>query len=431
MRVSSGMIFDAGVAGINRKTESLLHLQQQISAGRRILTPSDDPVAAARALEVTQSDDVIKQLTLNQGSAKQSLGLEDGQLASVNDVLGRIRELAVQAGSTNLSTTSRNGIAVELRSRFTELLGLANAADGTGQHMFAGYQGAVQPFGGSVDNLIAGGEIVYQGDDGQRTLQVAPSRYLEVSDSGNDVFRRIRSGNGYFATDYSAGNTGTGIISAGSVTNPATWNAATTKNLSIRFTVTGAVTTYDIVDTATGNSLLTGGAAPAPLGSQRTYQSGQPIVLTSQGAEAAFDLGASISVSGTPATGDSFSIAPSSSQSIFKTLANLIGALETPGGTAAADAKYMNELGQALTNIDQGIDNVLTVRARVGARLNEIESLGSLNDSLSLQYQQSLSDLQDLDYAKAITDLTRNQTDLQAAQQSFIKISQLSLFNYL
>ena len=431
MRVSSGMIFDAGVAGINRKTESLLHLQQQISAGRRILTPSDDPVAAARALEVTQSDDVIKQLTLNQGSAKQSLGLEDGQLASVGDVLGRVRELAVQAGNTSLPTSSRNSIAIELRARFSELLGLANAADGAGQYMFAGYSANVQPFSGTVEGLIAGGEISYQGDDGQRTLQVAPSRYLEVSDSGNDVFKRIRSGNGYFATDYSAGNTGTGIASAGAVTSPATWNAATTKNLSIRFTVTGAVTTYDIVDTATGNSLLTGGAAPAPLGSQRTYQSGQPIVLTSQGAEAAFDLGASVVISGSPASGDSFSIAPSSSQSIFKTLANLIGALETPGGTAAADTKYMNELGQALTNIDQGIDNVLTVRARVGARLNEIESLGSLNDSLSLQYQQSLSDLQDLDYAKAITDLTRNQTDLQAAQQSFIKISQLSLFNYL
>ena len=55
MRISTGMIFDAGVAGINRQTGSLLHLQQQVSSGRRILTPSDDPVAAAQALEVTQA----------------------------------------------------------------------------------------------------------------------------------------------------------------------------------------------------------------------------------------------------------------------------------------------------------------------------------------------------------------------------------------
>ena len=288
-----------------------------------------------------------------------------------------------------------------------------------------------QPFGGSVDNILAGNEIVYQGDDGRRTMQVSPSRFVEVSDSGNDVFKRIRSGNGYFSTDYAAGNSGTGIVTSGSVTNPATWSAATTKDVTINFTVSAGVTTYDLIDTSSGISLLTGAAGPAPLANQRAYQSGQPIVLKSQGAEAAFDLGASTSVSGAPASGDSFSIAPSASQSIFVTLANLIGALETPTGTPATDVKYINDIGFALTNLDQGIDNVLRVRASIGSRMNEIDSLSSLNENLSLQYQQNLSDLQDLDYAKAISDLTRKQVDLEAAQQSFSRISQLSLFNYL
>jgi flagellar hook-associated protein 3 FlgL len=63
--------------------------------------------------------------------------------------------------------------------------------------------------------------------------------------------------------------------------------------------------------------------------------------------------------------------------------------------------------------------------------MGEIDSLSSVNEDLSLQYQQTLSQLQDLDYAKAISDLTRKQTDLQAAQQSFVRMSQLSLFNYL
>jgi flagellar hook-associated protein 3 FlgL len=136
-------------------------------------------------------------------------------------------------------------------------------------------------------------------------------------------------------------------------------------------------------------------------------------------------------ISGAPADGDSFSIAPSSSQSIFATLANLIGALETAGGTPAGNAKLGSEIGFALTNLDQSIDNILRVRAQLGSRLNEIESLSSVNEDLNLQYQQTLSQLQDLDYAKAISDLTRKQVDLQAAQQSFVKASQLSLFNYL
>ena len=136
-------------------------------------------------------------------------------------------------------------------------------------------------------------------------------------------------------------------------------------------------------------------------------------------------------LTGAPANGDSFSVAPSSSQSVFVTLAKLIGALEAPSGTPAANARLGNETGFALTNLDQGMDNILRVRAQIGARLAETESLGNLNEDLKLQYQQTLSQLQDLDYAKAIADLTRKQTDLQAAQQSFARISQLSLFNYL
>lgn len=430
MRVSSGMIFDAGVAGINRQTASLLHSQLQLSSGRRILAPSDDPVAAAQALEVTQASDIVAQFTRNQGFSTSALGLEEAQLSSVGDVLARVRELAVQGGNTNLSASARKAIAIELRSRFDELLGIANATDGAGQHIFAGFMAATTPFGGSVDNILAGNEIVYQGDDGQRKLQVSPGRSIDVSDSGSDVFKRIRNGNGYFATDYANGNTGTGIVTSGAVTNPAAWNAATTKDVAVKFTVTAGVTSYDLVDTTSGNSLLTGAAAPAPLVSQRTFQSGQPVVL-GQAGPPPFDLGGSVTITGAPADGDSFSISPSTSQSVFATLANLIGALEASAGTPAADAKYINEIGFAVTNIDQASNNILGIRARIGSRMNEIDALGSVNDNLSLQYQQTLSKLQDVDYAKTISDLTRNQTALQAAQQSFVKISQLSLFNYL
>ena len=430
MRVSSGMIFDAGVASLNRQTAALLHVQQQVASGRRILKPSDDPVAAARALEVTQAGDLVAQFKQNQDAATSALGLEEAQLASVGEVLGRVRELAVQAGNTNLSATSRKGIATELRARFDQLVAIANATDGNGQHIFSGYVGAATPFGGAVDNLLAGNEIVYQGDDGQRTLQVSPSRFVEVSDSGSDVFKRIRNGNGYFVTDYAAGNTGTGIVTAGAVTNPAAWNLAAAKNVAVRFTVTAGVTTYDLVDTVSGNSLLTGSAAPAPVVDQRTFQSGQPIVL-SQAIPPLFDLGGSITINGKPANGDSFSIAPSTTQSVFVTLANLIGALEAPPGPPAADAKYINEIGFALTNLDQASENVLRVRAGIGSRINEVESLGNLSDSLGLQYQQTLSNLQDVDYNKAISDLTRTKTNLEAAQLSFSRISQLSLFNYL
>jgi flagellar hook-associated protein 3 FlgL len=432
------MIFDAGVASINRQTSSLLHLQQQLASGRRILTPSDDPVAAARALEVTQASDVAAQFKQNQNYASSALGLEEVQLGSAGDVLARVRELAVQAGNTSLAASDRKAIAAELRARFEEMLGIANVTDGTGNHIFAGFMSAAKPFGGTVESILSGGEIGYAGDDGQRKLQISPTRFLEVSDSGNDVFKRVRNGNGYFATGYAAGNTGTGVVDSGSITDPAKWNALADKNFSISFGVDNAVvppvTYYDIVDTASGNSMLTGLAPvlpPTAATGQRVYQSGQPIILKSQGLEPPFDFGGSVLISGAPADNDSFGIAPSSSQSVFATLANLVGALEAPAGTPAANARLGSEIGFALTNLDHASDNILRIRAQIGSRMNEVESLAGLNDELALQYQQTLSDLQDLDYAKAISDLTRKQTDLEAAQQSFIRISQLSLFNYL
>ena len=430
MRISTGMIFDAGVVGMNRQSATLVHLQQQVASGRRILTPSDDPVAAAQALDVTVASDANAQFKKNQGYATSALGLEDAQLSSTNDLLSRIQELAVTGSATNLPLSNRKGIATELRSDFDQLMSIANATDGTGQHIFSGFMGSTTPFSGSVDGILAGTPIAYQGDDGQRTSQVSPSRFVEVSDSGNSVFNRIASGNGYFTTNYANGNTGTGIIGAGTVTDPAAWNAAATKNVAIKFTVTAGVTTYDIVDTTSGNSLLTGGVAPAPVASQRAYQSGQAIILSQVGPPA-FNLGASVVVSGNPASGDSFSVAPSTSQSLFTTVAKLIGVLESPTGTPATDAKYTSDINSALTNLDQAANNILRVRAGIGSRMNEVDSLGSLNDSLTLQYKQTLSNLQDVDYAKAVTDLTRTQTGLQAAQQSFAKISQLSLFNYL
>jgi flagellar hook-associated protein 3 FlgL len=434
------MIFDAGVSSINRQTALLLHVQQQVSTGRRIVTPADDPVNAARALEVTQSQDINAQFKLNHNNANSALGLEEAQLSSTMDLLSRVRQLAVQAGNTALSQTDRLAITTELRSRYEELTGIANATDGSGQYLFSGYMGSTKPFGGTVESILAGSEVVYQGDNGQRRLQVAPTRFLEVSDSGNDVFKRVPNGNGYFVTNYAAGNTGTGIIDAGSITEPAKWNAQPLKNLSISFSVDNAavppVTYYDILDATTGTSMLTGLAPtlpPTAVSGQRVYQSDQPIVLKNQGSEPnAFDFGGSVMISGSPADGDSFSIAPSSSQSIFATLGKLIGALETANTyTGGSTAKLSNDVGFALTNLDQAGENISRVRAQIGSRMSEIDSLSSVNADLSLQYQQTLSNLQDLDYAKAISELTRKQTDLQAAQQSFVKISQLSLFNYL
>ena len=429
MRVSSGMIYSAGLASIQKQTSSLLHTQQQVASGRRILTPADDPVAAARALEVEQAQNTNALYQNNQKAAGESLGLEEGRLVSAGDLIRNVRTLAVQGGGGALSDRDRRSIAAELRQRFDELLGLANATDGSGQHLFSGYMGDTTPFSGTVAT-----GVVYAGDEGQRQQQVSASRQIAVSDSGNDIFMRIRNGNASYATAATASNAGSGVIDAGTVTDPALWDAAGNgKDFTIVFAVSAAVppvTTYDIVDNVSGDSLLTGaapGAAPLP----RVFTPGQAIVLKNQGAEPAFDYGAQLVISGSPADGDTFDVDASSSQSLFATLGNLIDALESGTNTTSGNALLANRIGSALSNLDQAQDNLLRVRAAIGSRLNEIEALASAGEGLDLNYEETLSRLRDVDYAAAITQLTQEQGYLEAAQKSFLKVTDLSLFNYV
>ena len=189
--------------------------------------------------------------------------------------------------------------------------------------------------------------------------------------------------------------------------------------LEIVFSTVGATTYYDIQDAATSTSLLTAPIAFVP---------GQAIPLVKQTAPAA-DYGSQVVITGQPANGDTFSITPSSTQSLFATLENLIAAVEAP--VSGNNALLTNRLGDALTNLDQGMDNLLRVRASIGARMNELDALGSVGEDLGLQYQQTLSRLQDVDYAEAISNLTQQQTYLEAAQKSYLRVAGLSLFNYV
>ncbi|HVO88075.1 MAG TPA: flagellin, partial [Casimicrobiaceae bacterium] len=124
-------------------------------------------------------------------------------------------------------------------------------------------------------------------------------------------------------------------------------------------------------------------------------------------------------------------LAPSTAQSVFSTLQNLVATLSAPVTSGASTAQYRNGLNGALANLDQSIDHMLTARASFGASLNELDSLSSGNDDRSTQYDQSLSRLTDLDYNKALSDYARQQLALEAAQKSFAKVTGLSLFDYL
>ncbi len=402
MRISTSVLFDSGSARISEMQSSLAKTQTQISTGRRILTPADDPVGASQALVVSQSQSANEQLAINRRNAKNSLEQEEGALQGVTTLLDSVKSLIVAAGNGTLDNQQRGFYATELRGMFDELLGLANSQDGNGNYLFSGFQSTVQPF----SKTATGAQ--YGGDQGARMMQVAASRQLDAGDSGAIVFERNKTGNGTFVTAAAATNSGSGVASLGSVVNAA---ALTGQSYQVNFSVAAGVTTYSIVNTTTATTLSSGNA----------YVSGQAIT---------FD-GMQFDVSGAPSNGDQFTVAPSGNQSIFTTLTNLITALSTPVSNATDKANLASSLSTANTNVDHALGNVLTVRASIGIRLKEIDALDSQGEDINVQYAQQLEELEGLDYAKAISDLTKQKTMLEAAQQSFVKTANLSLFNFL
>lgn len=405
MRISTSTIYDKGTARMGELQTSLANTQQQVSTGKRILSPSDDPVASARALDVTNTQAINSQYAVNRRNAKDSLSASEGALQGVTSLLQDVKELIVEAGSGVLDDTQRGYIATELQGRFDELVGLANTKDGVGNFLFSGYQSSTQPFTATATGAQ------YAGDQGPREMQVHTGRQIEVTENGHALFEQINS-TGLFASG-SPGNAAGTSISAGTVLDASQVKAG--HSYSIKFTVAaGPTTTYDVVDTTNTSS-------PVTVSSGNAYTSGQPIT---------FD-GLQFTVSGTPGNNDTFTVKPNGQQSIFTTLKDLITTLQTPASSPTNRANIAYGLSTANANVDSALDNVLTVRASIGASLKELDSLDSLGADLNVQYSQSLSNLQDLDYVQAITDLMKQQNALQAAQQSFMKLSGLSLFNYL
>lgn len=301
MRVSTNTLYDQGIRSMLQQQSSLLKLQQQLSSGKRIMTPSDDPIGAARAHELSQSLSLNTQYADNRNRAMDSLQQVESTLGNVTNVIQNIRTMAVAAGNPAFSDSERHMMAVELRGHFEELLGLANTKDEQGNYLFSGFKGNTQPF---VEQPA--GVVTYQGDQGQRLIQVSGSRQLEVSETGEAVFG------------------------------------------------------------ADGSNL-------------------------------------------------------------FKTVEDFITALEMPGGGATLN----NAVNTALQDFDVALDNVLSKRAAIGSRMQEVDALQQIGEDIAVQYQQTLSRLQDLDYAQAISDMMRQQASLEAAQKTFTSVSGLSLFNMI
>lgn len=397
LRISTAGLHAQGLQGLLKRQAEVARTQQEMVTGNKLVRAADNPAGAAQAQRIDHAVALLDGFERNAALLQNRLQLQESALSDSGDLLGRARDLAVQANNASLSQEDRRMVALEIRALREEMLSVANRQDGSGRALFAGRVDGVRPFTDTA------GSVTYAGDDGRNRLEVSPDLPVADTDPGSDVFLRVRTGDGHVRGTALPANTGNVVMQQTSVTDFAAWNG---QPLRIEFTAPDA---YRVLDA--GGAVIATGA----------YADGGSIAIG----------GVQARLTGTPGVGDAFTIGPAPTRDVFATLEMLADALDTPAATAAERARQSNLITGALGDISTAQDHMLALRAGTGARLAAIdasdESRAAQNESLRTE----LSQLRDVDYAEAASRLSLQLTAIEAAQRTMLRVQQLSLFDRL
>ncbi|MCB1859777.1 MAG: flagellar hook-associated protein FlgL [Gammaproteobacteria bacterium] len=399
------MISQRAINAMLRQQNKTSETQLQISTGRRVLSPADDPASATRVLGLNGALGRVQQYQDNASRAQSRLESEEGALIGATNLLQRAAELAVQGNNGTLSETDSKAVASEIRQLLDQLLSLANTQDSGGEYIFGGFQTGTKPFISQ-----ATGSYEYQGDLGQRRLQISPDRQVADGDNGYELFMNVATGkvaevSGAAATVFTPIASGDIVIDGGNGNGPVSLGA-------IPAAANAGERAAQLATAINGQFVQTGIRA--------TIGAGDNLILSQVGGTG-IDIQLSNSAT-TDTTGFTAGNFPGSSgkRNMFETLHGLATGLEAN-----------QPVERYIADIQLALDNVISTHSGVGARMNSIEGQQEMNADLELSLQRHKSTEEDLDYAEAIARFERQMTALQAAQQTYVKIKGLSLFNYL
>ena len=305
MKISTSQLFDNSVNQMNRQQSKIAEMQAKLASGKQIVKPSDDSEKSAVIQRLQTAIDRQSVYERSLDTAENRLASEESALMSSERILQRIRQLAVQGNTDTLSVDDKEILANEIASLREELISLANTQDANGNYVFAGSNVQTKAF-----DINADGDIIYQGDKTQTSVDISDQRRLVLNRAGDEVFASVDR----------------------------------------------------VVD------------------------------------------------------GDTQDI------SFFKVIDDFAQALATD------DEDALNLGLEEISSITEGMGASI---ADLGARISTVSNQREILEDANLRYQDLLSNAQDLDYATAVTKLSAELLSLEAAQASFAKISQLSLFNYI
>ncbi|WP_426358516.1 flagellar hook-associated protein FlgL [Pseudocolwellia sp. HL-MZ19] len=403
MRVSTAQFYYQNGLQMSQ-TQSLVNDQSAyISSGKAVLTAKDDAVSYGALAGYKEELASIERYKSNIVQAESRNGLQDTLLGSSTNVLNELRDLMLEANNGARSDEDLHSIAQQLEQGLEEMLDIANTQDETGTYIFSGYQVETQPFSVEPDNSVN-----YNGDNGVRELQIATNIFVPINQSGEQVFQNIANATGDFSANYTTNESGVSLTSA-NITDREAYNNASNNPQDYTFT-------FSEPDVLT----VTDSATPANVVHSTPYVAGQTI---------AFE-GIEVQLNGNPLPGDEFTITPESEVSLFANIKNAIDWLNA-GSDSGSTEQGQVDFNTILDQFNNTLNHITYQRAEAGINLQQIERQENTHLDTALYLEQGRSQIEDLDYAEAVSAFEQSQLALQAAQQTFTQIQSMSLFNYI
>ncbi|WP_421187742.1 flagellar hook-associated protein FlgL [Aeromonas sanarellii] len=403
MRITTNMIYDRNLATMSKVSERQNTAYNQLMTGDKFTRAGEDPSGMSQKMALTKEIDLFKQYSVNGSLLENSLGHEETVLTSLNSAMLSAQTLIQKANNSAMGEEERSAIASELEGLQKQMFDLMNSKNSQGEFIFGGNQSKTQPF---IQD--ASGNYVFQGDTGQRNIQVSPTVKVPANDSGFDLFETVatRRTASAISTNIQVGIGDQGDFESFYRNN---YDPALPSNQYTVNTQVGPPGTYDIQNSL--GVVVQGPALP--------YTAGNAISFN--GLELTLDLPAGSA----PQT---FVLDKPVNDNILNGMSDFISALRDPSLPASdfqlAVADATTHMNNARTQVDRG-------QGEVGSRLNSLEQVMSSNDGLSTLNQQARAKVSEADMYEVIATLSKEDAAMSASQLAFSKISKLTLFDYI
>ena len=407
MRISTGQLYDRSIQSVLDNQAELSDIQQQLASGKKLLRPSDDPVGAAQVIRLTEEIELINQYKKNSNLLVNSLEQEETVLKSVNTAIDRARVLMIQSGNGIVGTEDRKAIAIEISQIKDQVFDLMNSRNPAGEYIFAGFQSASPAF--VFNPSAAGDKYSFEGDGGENKIQISDTISLQMNNSGLDVFEDVLSR----LKSTISGSVGATSVSlnvqgqtAFDIFHDANYDAVTPANNQFQINILSA-TQAQITNLGTGSVLGT-----------VDFLSGSSFLFK----------GLEFNITGIPGNTVNFQLESPQKKNIAETLNDFVNALNNEN---IADGDFDEALTDVLAGVDNSQTSIANAISKIGGRRNTTDSVFASNLDLEISNKTARSNIEEVDYAEAVSELSRQETALQAAQATFSRVTGTSLFDFI